>query len=405
LRQPEKNAMSFPARSASTHGASTRHVDHLVIGGGPAGAMVALRLAAAGRSVVLLERESGPHHKVCGEFLSREAVDYLHHAGVAPLELGATVISGIRLSFGSKLIAARLPFQALSLSRRVLDAALLTRAEENGCQVIRGVAVESLIPDGSHWIVSLSNGNSLRATTVFLATGKHDLRGFTRSPARQSDLVGFKLHWQLAPAQLHSMLDCMDLYLFSGGYGGLSLVENCIANLCLVVRRSTLRTSGSWPQLLASILRGNRHLRWLLEGATPVWPRPLAISPIPYGYLIGESRGLWCVGDQAAVIPSFTGDGISIALHSAVLATQMFLTGHDVADYNRTLRTQLTRSMALATGLSRVAVTGAGRTAALAALSLAPSAIRWVATSTRIPQSSLDLTGNVPGGTAIGHNV
>ena len=81
------------------------------------------------------------------------------------------------------------------------------------------------------------------------------------------------------------------------------------------------------------------------------------------------------------------------------------LAGHDVADYNRTLRAQLTRSMALATGLSRVAVTGTGRTTALAALSLAPSAIRWVATSTRIPQSSLDLTGNVPGGTAIGHNV
>jgi menaquinone-9 beta-reductase len=397
--------MSFPARSASTRGASTRHVDHLVIGGGPAGAMVALRLAAAGRSVVLLEKESGPHHKVCGEFLSREAVDYLHQAGVALLELGATVIGSLRLSAGSKLIAAPLPFQALSLSRRVLDAALLARAEENGCQILRGASVESLTPKDGHWIASLSNGSSLRASNVFLATGKHDLRGFTRSPARQSDLVGFKLHWQLAPAQLHSMLDCMDLYLFSGGYGGLSLIEDGIANLCLVVRRSTFCASGGWPHLLASILRGNRHLRWLLEGATPVWPRPLAISPIPYGYLIGESRGLWCVGDQAAVIPSFTGDGISIALHSAALATQMYLAGQDVADYNRTLRAQLTRSMALATGLSRAAVTGAGRIAALAALSLAPSAIRWVATSTRIPQSSLDSTGNVPGGTAFGHNV
>ncbi len=397
--------MSVPARTASAPGASTRHVDHLVIGGGPAGAMVALRLAAAGRSVVLLEKESGPHHKVCGEFLSLEAVDYLHQAGVAPLELGATVIRGLRLSAGSKLIASPLPFRALSLSRRVLDAALLARSEENGCQVIRGVAVESLIPIGDDWIVSLSSGNSLRASNIFIATGKHDLHGFTRSPARQSDLVGFKMHWQLAPAQLHSVLDCMDLYLFSGGYGGLSLIEDGIANLCLVVRRSTLRAAGGWAQLLASILRGNRHLRGILDGATPLWPRPLAISPIPYGYLIRESRGLWCVGDQAAVIPSFTGDGISIALHSAALATQMFLAGHSAADYNCTLRAQLTRSMTIATGLSRAAVTGAGRTAALAALSLAPSAIRWVATSTRIPQSSLDLTGNVPGGTAIGHNI
>jgi menaquinone-9 beta-reductase len=193
----------------------------------------------------------------------------------------------------------------------------------------------------------------------------------------------------LAPAQLRILRDCMELYLFPGGYGGLSLIDGDIANLCLVVRRTTLRSSGGWPQLLALILSGNRHLRQLLSDATPLWPRPLAVSPIPYGYLVRESAGVWCVGDQAAVIPSFTGDGISIALHSAALAAQMFLCGSSAADYNRTLRAQLTRPMTLATSLSLAAVTGAGRTAAIAALTLAPSVMRWVAASTRIPQSSL----------------
>jgi menaquinone-9 beta-reductase len=368
---------------------ATRNVDDLVIGGGPAGAMVALRLAASGRNVVLLEKESGLHHKVCGEFLSREAVDYLHQAGIAPLELGAKVICNLRLSAGNHLIAAPLPFQALSLSRRVLDAALLARAEEKGCRILRGMAVETIDPEGNQWIASLSNGDSLRASNVFLATGKHDLRGYPRSPGKQSDLVGFKMHWQLAPAQLRALRDCMELYLFPGGYGGLSLIEDDVANLCLVVRRSALRHLGGWPQLLASIQQGNCHLRQLLENGMPLWPRPLAVSPIPYGYLVRESAGLWCVGDQAAVIPSFTGDGISIALHSATLAAQMFIAGRSTADYNRALRNQLMRSMTLATWLSRAAVTGAGRTAALAALSLAPNAMRWVAASTRIPQASL----------------
>ena len=375
--------------SIATRNAQTRNVDHLVIGGGPAGAMVALRLTSAGRSVVLLEKESGPHHKVCGEFLSREAVEYLHQAGINPLDLGGVPIQNLRLSAGGRTITASLPFHALSLSRRVLDAALLARAGETGCQILRGTAVESLTSDGNHWIASLSSGDSLRASTVFLATGKHDLRGFPRSPAKQSDLVGFKMLWHFAPAHLRSLRDCMDLYLFSGGYGGLSLIEGGVANLCLVVRRSTLRTTGGWPQLLEFIMRDSRHLRQLLLGSTPLWPRPLAISPIPYGYLVRESGNLWCVGDQAAVIPSFTGDGISIALHSAALGAQMFLAGSSAADYNRALRSQLTQSMALATWLSRGAVTSIGRTAALAALSLAPNAMRWVASSTRIPQSSL----------------
>ena len=376
--------MSAPIRSAQT-----RNADHLVIGGGPAGAMVALRLATAGRKVVLIEKESVPHHKVCGEFLSREAIDYLHQAGINPLHLGAKRIRSLRLSAGAKVVEAPLPFQALSLSRRVLDATLLARAEESGCHILRGTAVESLTADGNHWIASLSNGDTFSAPNVFLATGKHDLRGFPRSHARQSDFIGLKKHWQLAPAQLLALRDCMDLYLFPGGYGGLSLIENDVANLCLAVRRSALRSSGGWPQLLALILSGNRHLHQLLVGATPLWPRPLAISPIPYGYLIRESCGLWCVGDQAAVIPSFTGDGISIALHSAALAAQMFLAGSSPTEYTRALSAQLTRSMTLATWLSFAAVSGAGRTAALAALMLAPNAMRWVAASTRIPRSSL----------------
>ena len=44
------------------------------IGGGPAGSALATRLARSGREVVLVERETGPHDKVCGEFLSWEAV-------------------------------------------------------------------------------------------------------------------------------------------------------------------------------------------------------------------------------------------------------------------------------------------------------------------------------------------
>jgi flavin-dependent dehydrogenase len=372
--------------SIATRGSQSRYVNHLVIGGGPAGAMVALRLASAGREVVIIEKESGPHHKVCGEFLSREAIDYLRQVGVACLDLGATSIRTLRLSAGSKTITAPLPFQAFSLSRRALDAALLARAEDNGCTILRGKAVESLTPDGNDWIASLSNGDFLRTPNVFLATGKHDLRGFPRSSDKQTDLVGFKMHWQLALPQLRTLRDCMDLYLFPGGYGGLSLIEGDIANLCLVVRRAKLRSTGGWPQLLALILSGNRRLRQLLDAAKPLWPRPLAISSIPYGYLIRQSGGLWCVGDQAAVIPSFTGDGIAIALHSAALAAQMFLAGSSAADYSRALSSQLTRSMTIATSLSRAAVTSAGRAAALR---LAPTAMSWVAESTRIPQSSL----------------
>lgn len=368
--------------------APARRVDHLVIGGGPAGAMAAIRLAQAGCQVMLLEKESGAHHKVCGEFLSREAVGYLHSISVFPEDLGARPVRLVRLSAGSRIAESALPFPALALSRRALDAALLARAAAAGCEVRCSAAVESLTREESGWRAKLPGGEGVAARTVFLACGKHELRGWKRARGAQNDLVGFKLHWQLSAAQSAALHEATELFLFSGGYGGLVLVEDRWANLCLVVRRATLRRHGNWPALLAAILAGNRHLRRRLSGAEPLQAHPLAISPIPYGYLGAEPDGLWRIGDQAAVIPSFTGDGISIALHSAALAAGMYLDGKSAGEHMRALQAQLRAPMRLATWLSRAMVTSPGRKAAPAVLLLLPAAMSWIAAATRLPSAA-----------------
>jgi menaquinone-9 beta-reductase len=359
----------------------------LVVGGGLAGSMLAMRLSAAGREVTLLEKERCAHHKVCGEFLSREAVEYLREADIHPLKLGASSIHSVRLSVKRKQVEARLPFAALSISRYVLDEALLARAAERGCRVERGAGVEGLSRHDGAWLAELRDGSSWSAETVFLANGKHDLRGMKREQGKQGDMVGFKLHWRLAPAQTQALRGFMELFLFRGGYGGLSLVEGDAANLCLVVRRGELRRLGGWNELLASIRAHNEVLRERLEGAAALWDRPLAVTAIPYGHLAGRSDGLWCVGDQAAVIPSFTGDGMSIALHSAAVAARMYLAGDSADAYHQRLRAQLKPGMGLATLLSRAMMSGVGRWVAPVGLAVFPGAIEWIARSTRIPEA------------------
>ena len=363
--------------------------ENLVIGAGLAGAMVALRLAAAGRDVLVLEKERDAHHKVCGEFLSPEAVTYLRQAGVDPLHLGATAITKLRISAKARVVEAKLPFCALSVSRSVLDTNLLARAQETGCDVRTGVTVEALSREGQGWTARLSDGTAQFGGNVFLATGKHDLRGWNRPPGRQGDLVGFKLHWRLSPDQTQALRGFMDLFLFDGGYGGIALVENDMANLCLVVRRSRLRILGGWNELLGRLREDNALIAQRLAGAASDWERPLAISSIPYGYLATGECGVWRVGDQAAVIPSFTGDGMAIALHSGALAVDMYLGGKSAAEYQHRLHAQLNRQMVLATALSRAMVSFAGRQLAPSALAMAPRAISWIATSTRIPPHAL----------------
>jgi flavin-dependent dehydrogenase len=356
--------------------------------------MVGLRLAAAGRAVTLLERERAAHHKVCGEFLSPEAVKYLELAGVDPLDLGAQTIRFVRLTAKRRVVETALPFTALSVSRCVLDEALLKQAVRAGCRVERSAFVESLIARDGMWQASLRDGDGWTAPTVFLASGKHDLRGLEREPGPHGDLVGFKLHWRLAAVQTEALRERIELYLFPGGYGGLSLVEGDVANFCLVVRRTALRKLGGWPGLLGAIQDENPHIAQRLRGASALWERPLAVSSIPYGYLAGRPFGLWAVGDQAAVIPSFTGDGMAIALHSGTLAAQMYLAGESAESYQRMLHGHLSRSVGLATALSRAMVMGVGRALAPAGLTIFPGAMHWIARSTRIPARALEQTRN-----------
>ncbi len=382
--------MREPVETKVSTAMGNNQVDNLVIGGGLAGGMAALRLARAGRDVLLVEKERAAHHKVCGEFLSPEAVEYLRDAGVDPVSFGAVPIEHLRLSVGSSVMEAPLPFRALSLSRCVLDAALLARAAEEGCIVRRGVAAARLARSGDSWTAEWADGTVQQARTIFLATGKHDLRGWSRPAGVQCDLVGFKLHWRLNAAETQALRGFMDLFLFSGGYGGLALVENDAANLCLVVRRSRLRKLGGWPEVLAGLLDENAHISRRLAGrraryGSGRWPS----RPSRTGTCRIEAAVAWCVGDQAAVIPSFTGDGMAIALHSGALAAEICLDGGSADQYQRMLRAQLHKGMLMATGLSRAMVTTAGRGLAPLALAVLPQATGWIARSTRIPNSAL----------------
>ena len=363
--------------------------ENLVIGGGLAGAMAGLRLAEAGREVMLIEKERSAHHKVCGEFLSPEAVSYLRQAGLDPLQLGAAAIEQLRFSARNHVIQTRLPFRALSISRGVLDRALLACAGEAGCEVRPGTTVQGLIPNENVFTAQLADGTAARARNLFLATGKHDLRGWTRPAGKQNDLVGFKMHWRLRPGETNALRGFMDLFLFEGGYGGLALIENETANLCLVIRRSRLQRLGGWRELLARLNEENPLLAQRLSEAQPLWELPLAVSSLPYGYIADGKDNVWRLGDQAAVIPSFTGDGMAIALHSGALAAEMCMAGQAPIHYQRALKNQLKRGMYAATWLSRAMVSHSGQRLAPMVIPLLPHPIGWIARLTRIPQEAV----------------
>ena len=368
-------------------------IDAVVIGGGPAGAATATLLARAGREVVLLEREQGPADKVCGEFLSREAGLYLGSLGVDLGAFGAVPIEAVRLTDGEKVARVKLPFAAWSLSRRALDEALLGRAAAAGATIRRGAGVVELTQGSEGYRARLDDGATVDARTAFLATGKHDLRGWRRPPGLQNDLLAFKIYFHLAEDQRNQLERHVELILFEGGYAGLQPVEEGRANLCLVVRRARFAALGRrWENLLGAMRAESPHLDRRLAGATAAWPRPLALSAIPYGHVLREGSGPFRLGDQAAVIPSFSGDGMSIALHSAELAVTSYLAGRDVTTFQKRLARDVGAQVLLAAGLSHGLVRRPTQLAIGAAARLFPAIMSAVASHTRVSDSALART-------------
>ncbi len=349
----------------------------VICGGGLAGASAAIRLARAGRPVVVLERERQPAHKLCGEFLSGEALADLREVGVDPASLGAAPIGGMRLVHRGRVAESRLPFPAAGLSRLVLDEALLARAEQAGAEIRRGVRVRSAGAEG----VS-TDGGALAASSVLLATGKHALRGHPR-PAPREELVGLKMHLRLRPQQQAALAGFVEVILFRGGYAGLQLVEDGIANLCLLVAGSRFE---HWASLLDTLTREEPHLALRLAGAVACWQRPLSIARVPYGFVFRGQDPVFRLGDQAAVIPSFCGDGMAIALHSARLAAQAILAGQGAYHYHAAMAQSAGPPVRLAYNLYRATRADLPRRIAVAAASRWPAAMRYVARRTRIAQ-------------------
>jgi 2-polyprenyl-6-methoxyphenol hydroxylase-like FAD-dependent oxidoreductase len=303
----------------------------IVLGAGPAGSAAAAALARAGRRVLLLERHATPPEPVCGEFLSVGAARGLTRFGLTPEGLGARPIRRALLGAGRWRAELPLPFPAWSLPRAVLDAAVQAAVAGAGAELRRGLAAVAAERRGSCWRVRLSDGTVLWAPELLLGTGKHALRGHASAAAlrgrprgrpwgRPWGRLGLKLHLHggTVPEGAVALLRC------PGGYAGLlPSGEAGNANLCAALDPAApgvAEAARDPSRFLALVAGGSELAAHLLAGAVPAWARPAAVAGIAYGLLPPRGShgggGPWRLGDQAAVIPSWSGEGVAMALES-----------------------------------------------------------------------------------------
>jgi menaquinone-9 beta-reductase len=354
----------------------------IAVGGGLAGAAFALELARNGHPVIVLERARAPQHKVCGEFLSAEAQILLQVLGLDLASLQAVPISHACLVSEPYQAIFQLPFVAAAVSRFRLDQALLQAAHRAGAVVVRGTAVLGIEPH-SHIVSVKTQAETWSASAVALATGKHSLRSFRRPHGR---MVGFKMHLDSTTAT-RQLANQVQLVFFRAGYMGACLVEDGTLSIAWVMTDELLRKVGStWPAQRDYLARQSERIGDLLSGARPLFTKPLATASIPYGYLRkGSADPRICpIGDQLAVVPSFIGDGMAIALHTGLTAARALLAGELATSYHHKVMGLLRRQFGLAHILGGLLETRIVSPTVIAAAAYLPSLATKLVAATRL---------------------
>ena len=183
------------------------------------------------------------------------------------------------------------------------------------------------------------------------------------------------------------------MILLADGYAGLQPIEDGRANLCLLVQRSRLQRSGNnWHGLLQYLLQTEPHLRTRLADAVADG-KVLSITRVPYGFVHTatpeDPPGVFRLGDQMAVIPSFTGDGMSIALHSAVVAADHVLAGKTASAYHSRMRRDVAAQIGRAGALYRLGRSPTGGALLMHVAARFPAGLRLAASLTRVPRRAV----------------
>ena len=299
-------------------------------------------------------------------------------------------VTRVRLVTRHAVVEAPLPRVAKGVSRHRLDAIMLAQAERCGAAVERGVTVRAV----DARVARLADGTEMSADALFLATGKHDLRGLARpAEARGRDpTLGLRVRLAPAPALDRMIGDAIELHLFDRGYAGLVRQEDGSANLCMAVHRSRLNEAGDAAALLMALGREVPALGERLAHLDPAASID-AIANVPYGWRTDAAEaGLFRLGDQAGVIPSLAGEGMGIAVASGMRAAAAYAAGGGGAApaFQRRLRRDLGRPIRTA-GLVRAAAESPVASRLLLPLAArAPTLIQIIARWTRIAHPAVD---------------
>jgi flavin-dependent dehydrogenase len=260
-----------------------------IVGGGLTGLSLGIALRRRGIPVTLHEAGSYPRHRVCGEFISGVSPETIDSLGIGSLLDGAKRHRSTAWFYRArKVFSTQLP-GGLGISRYTLDERLSKNFRDLG----------GVLHERSRWRPQSEDG-------LVWCGGRMPARG---------RWIGLKCH-----ARGLELEADLEMHLASNGYVGLAKVEQDKVNVCGLFRLDS-SLSGKGIQTLERYLRAGclEPLAGRIFTAIVDAESFLGVA----GFRLGRQEncdGIAALGDSWAMIPPFTGNGMSMAFESAEIA-------------------------------------------------------------------------------------
>lgn len=295
-------------------------VDVIVVGGGLAGLACAIHLSKFQKKVFLIEKDSYPKHKVCGEYLSNEVLPYLAFLGISPLKEGAKKITKIQLStLKSDLVEGNLPLGGFGMSRYFLDDLLMKKARFNGVRILQDTVTSIAFRD-EHFTIKTKTHGAFQGKVTIGAFGKRsllDLKMNRQFIQKKSPYLGVKTHVSGSFAE-----NLVALHNFKGGYCGVSKVETDAVNVCYLTDYTSFKKHKNIEDFQEQVVFKNVFLKRIFKESTPLFEKPIAIGQLCFETKSPVENHILMCGDTAGMIHPLCGNGMAMALMSAQMACQ-----------------------------------------------------------------------------------
>lgn len=296
----------------------------IIIGGGLAGLIAAIRIARFGISCTLFEKKHYPFHRVCGEYISNETVPFLKRENLYPSAFHPSVINQLTLSSVSgKSIKLSLDLGGFGISRYVLDHFLYQQALNAGVEVIHQEVESIFFNQEVNRLEVINDSEILSADYVIGSFGKRsklDIELNRSFIQKRSPYVGIKYHLLSShPANE------IALHNFNGGYCGISNIEEGKTNLCYLVHRDQVRRYKTIPELEQQVLFKNPNLKSVFLNSKFLFEKPETINEISFETKEPVLNHILMAGDAAGMITPLCGNGMAMAIHSGKIVSDIII--------------------------------------------------------------------------------